>query len=418
MLKLDDLLASPLAGLNGTSQPAAAPMSEGAKPRAITLRHQTGAAELAEIAPAPQAASTKTIAAPATYAAADPREIRAFAERYAGVAPKKLDRPVERGMRWLAKVDGMLRAEGSLDALTESAMKADLRRYVFLVEGFLRLYRDRSDAVMQCYTSLKELEDTLGDYSYWRGLAASIEKLAGPAEVKEKLATYVARERDQAMLKTKQLLFTQWMPSQEDGGQIPGIARTLDALRRFDFDDYSDDRKFLRSTIAGHVGEVGKLAKTLDYSKLETGIHELRCQVRWIPIYAEAVDGLFAVDVTRNPVKAYEPLLATELATSKYLVLPAPTHEEKPVRISSSLYTAVAKLVLDLGAIKDRGEEFEGLVHALLESGVTKNKDEAHGIAYGMLGRDNSGLQSETEKLVDELRRNGLFKAFERELSR
>ena len=143
----------------------------------------------------------------------------------------------------------------------------------------------------------------------------------------------------------------------------------------------------------------------------QDGLHDFRRDLRWLPIFAEALDGLFVLDKGHNPVKEYEKLLisdpadpdfVSDLSTSKYVRLPDAELEDKPVKMSLSLYTANMKGVLDFGKLKDRGEAIENIAHALVHGGDAEDLEEALPVAMDLLGKPRDtfeGISKEAEVL-------------------
>jgi hypothetical protein len=70
------------------------------------------------------------------------------------------------------------------------------------------------------------------------------------------------------------------------------------------------------------------------------GLHELRRQLRWLPIFAVSLDGLVITSDEHNPVKEYRALASSAVAESPYARLPEPIREDRPIAISRSLFLA------------------------------------------------------------------------------
>ena len=311
-------------------------------------------------------------------------------------------RPLERVLVHAAKVHDILSSEPDVDKLIDKVMAADLRRHVFLLEGIGKVYERRLDEAADAGVSAKELEDALGGLSATRtNLAYAVHTKAPPAV----LAHLVKAEKD-AMRDLKTLLVEQWMPDKR--GRIPALAEMIEELGDAKWGSYADDKKYLRGEL---VRRLAKVSDTdFDMGQLETGIHELRRQLRWFPIYAEAVNGLIQLDVTKNPVAAYEPMLQVKLATSKYVDLPDDGREVDAIRVSKSLYTALMQLTLDLGGVKDAGEPVEALFEAFVATKHAKNHEEAREKVFKLIGSDqiDHDVHDGAHKLYVEMKKNKL----------
>ena len=328
--------------------------------------------------------------------------VAVFMQRYGmeGVAP----RPLERVLVHAAKIHDIITTgpQGDLDGLVEHVMKVDLRRQVFLLEGIGKVYDRRYDEAGEASEAAKELEDELGDLSAARTNLAYASQVKAPADV---IAYLEKAERD-AKKDLKKVLSESWVPDAK--GRAPALKELASEWGEVKWDDYADDKKFLRGEL---VRRLVKLSDTpFDMNQLETGIHELRRQLRWFPIYTEASNGLLQLDATKNPVKHYEPMLTVQLATSKYVDLPDDSREVDAIHISKSLYTAIMKLTLDLGGVKDAGEPLEYLFSAYQATGRASTLDDAKTQVFQLIGSDkiDHDVHDNAKKLYAEMKEHKL----------
>lgn len=121
------------------------------------------------------------------------------------------------------------------------------------------------------------------------------------------------------------------------------------------------DRDFILESLAKQSEDVVK--RDLDMMELEDGVHELRRIVRWILMYSSSLDGLIQVGspAAHCSVAAYKDIHKTPISNSKYVIMPPATHEPKPCALSACLIFATAKVVKDLGDIKDEGQGREAV---------------------------------------------------------
>lgn len=306
--------------------------------------------------------------------------VAVFMQRYGmdGVAP----RPLERVLVHAAKIHEIIAAgpQGDLDGLVEHVMKVDLRRQVFLLEGIGKVYERRYDEAGATGEAAKELEDALGGLSATRTNLSYAQSVKAPADV---IAHLEKAERD-AKRDLKKLLSDEWMPDAK--GRAPALKDLAKDWGEAQWDDYATDKKYLRGELVRRLVKVSD--SSFDMGNLDTGIHELRRQLRWFPIYTEASNGLLQLDASKNPVKHYEPMLSFQLATSKYVDLPDDSREVDAIHISKSLYTALMKLTLDLGGVKDAGEPVEALFEAYQATGNARTLDDAKTQVFKLIGGD------------------------------
>jgi hypothetical protein len=202
-----------------------------------------------------------------------------------------------------------------------------------------------------------------------------------------------------------------WLPLPD--GTIPVFRAICTTLVALDFEGYTQDRRSLIREIRSWLQKVADTPLDMYVLQGNHGLHELRRQLRWLPILAVSLDGLVVTSAKRNPIKEYRALLTSEVADSPYARLPEPMREDKPIKISRSLFLAAIDLISRLGELKDAAEEVQGLEHALIGGGVARTSRAARVRALSLLGRTpEQELESHVraERLYRGLRRNRFFK--------
>lgn len=316
-----------------------------------------------------------------------------------------VDRPFERVLIPAAKIDAVLRSEPDADKLVDLVMQKDLRRQVFLLEGVAKLYgKIHGKDAERVYLGAKALEDILGKVSMTRSNLATAEKVGADP----KAIALLKADAESARGELKALLQAEWMPDAK--GRIPGLRDVVEDWGEGKWASYDKDVKQVREELSRRLE---KLENTpYDMNLLEDGVHELRRQLRWFPIYAESMNGLFQLDPTDNPVKAYEPMLQADIASSKYVNLPDASREKEPITISKSVYCALMQLTLDLGALKDAGEP----IHFLRDAYVRAGLGDAHTAEKTVEGlfkdvADEHEILAGAGKLYEAMKQNGLVRA-------
>ena len=352
-------------------------------------------------------------------------EVSALLKLYG--APR-MGRPRERLLTWAAKIQALVGQGGSPKAIAGRMMDNDIRRQVFLLEGGLKFYKKRYPQLDGQKRVAKSLEDHLGWVSGARDMhALAVEKRA-PSAVVAVLKRHV--EEKEAALEA--LVAQQWSPDED--GQVPAIRDLLQTLSETPWDDYQTDKAYCRKELRRRLGKIQEMSELspseggYDMKQLQgdTGLHELRRNLRWMPIYAEALDGAVQLDAKRNPSKHYKKALGTALADSKYVRLPDADHELDPIAISKSLYVANMQLVRDFGALKDGGEAIEELALAYQaaakedpHSGLPQDFVGARLAAEQLLGLDPAAykdVQERGQAIYDAMRDHKLIKKLRKDL--
>ncbi len=340
-------------------------------------------------------------------------EVAAFLSHY-GVG-ERLGRPRERIVTWLARLQPAFGVGGDATALADELHAKDVRLTVFYLEGLLKLYVARYPELESVYQRVKALEDALGGLGAARSLTELIKTLSGSE------ATVAWCEIQEATMRgrTVELLVKDWMPDAQ--GKVPLFAELLATLCALDFERYRRDQKTLISEIRRRLAKLEDTSLDMFELQGNRGLHELRRQLRWIPIYCVALDGMIVTDASCHPIKAYAELLSSEIAKSPYATLPEPTREDKPVSISLSMYLANTHFISELGRLKDAGETVEGVQHALLGSGAVRTSIDAHNEALRLLKRspeEQYAVHLLAENLYKELRKKRFLKRLRADFKR
>jgi len=231
-------------------------------------------------------------------------DVAALLERHKVEGP--VDRPFERVLVHAARIDAILRSEPDADKLVDLVMTKDLRRQVFLLEGIAKLYTDiHGKKAEQVYDGAKRLEDQIGQFSMTKSNLAAAQKVgADPSAV-----AVLKKDMVASRAALKELIVSEWMPDAK--GRIPALRDVVEDWGEAKWGSYEKDIDKVKAELSRRLGKLE--ATPFDMGELETGIHELRRQLRWFPIYAESLNGLFQLDDSRNPIKAYQPLLQADI---------------------------------------------------------------------------------------------------------
>lgn len=325
-----------------------------------------------------------------------------------------MGRPRERVLTWTAILDERLRGVDTPSALVERILEKDLRRQLFLLEGILKLYRKDHDALTPHRDEVKALEDAIGDVTGLRAQIAALKDASGvPPEAKAWLAEQLGDAEEALVV----LVRERWFPDAD--GKVPAVKDLVGTLDKLYFGTARDDMSFLADELRDELKEIRDTRYDMADLQGDVGMHELRRDLRWFPIYVEALDGLVQLSAEQNPVERYRKLLDDDLSRSRFVKLPPPDLDKKTMTVSLSLYTAVMEQVLGLGALKDEREEIEGLAHALTGVGKAPTLQEAEALASQMLGRSpdaDAKLTAQAEARYVDLTSSGLLQALREEL--
>ena len=227
---------------------------------------------------------------------------------------------------------------------------------------------------------------------------------------KEKLEKRFKKYRKKVERRTEDSEFSQnlWAPENEE--DLSKLQAVEASIRSRDWGSYEEDRN---NAIDGLIRQLKAVRDNETYSfdvlenetagvegrtKDKSGIHEFRREVRWFNMEAGSLGGLVAIEDDKVQVvkdviadggtqeqinEAAAPLQAScpvdafkkyvtekKMIKNKYTQLP-PNSAERVCTISTCLYYAMAKIVSQVGKVKDYVEE----QHSLSDNGVIQCRD-------------------------------------------
>ncbi len=249
---------------------------------------------------------------------------------------------MERFERSIVPLGEILGASDSAETLARSLPDSLARILAFRLQATFRLYGDSYAHFKDHKKAVKKLEDEIGDLDLAR----------------KQLKYARAHGRDEATVrrleKAEREAFAELLKLLEEGEWTDGKIDEIHAdLENTEWGSDPEDRKLVLGAIESHLREVD--GTEFDLDELEDGIHELRREIRWFLMHADASNGLIQLG-TQCPVAAYRPLLTAPVARSKYAQLPRNSRVRIPCRVSRCLYLAAVDAVEKIGALKDEGE--------------------------------------------------------------
>jgi hypothetical protein len=340
-------------------------------------------------------------------------DVGALLDKYGATDDLKFSRPIERVLVQVATIDRFfIESAHGESGLVKGLVEKDARRWVFMLEGFLRLYApELGHSGEKALANVKMLEDSLGNISLNSELVDKAKAAKLPGSVIDNL-----QERKDAQ-KAQYEEFVEGYARPNKQGSSPLIRQVIDTLVKHqgDFHGYQHDRRNLFERLSKIMHEIA--TDKYDMTKPAAGIHELRRNIRWLTIDIEALNGLVVLDDTKNPVAAYKPMLDTDLAKSKFVNLPGPAREPEALHVSKSLYTAMIDSVLKLGAIKDKYEPLALISELYVQMGLAKDVHAARAVIDPLLDPKETerDYQGEAKVVFDAIRKNDLFGAMSRE---
>lgn len=287
---------------------------------------------------------------------------------------KKVPRGLKLFGRQLDRVRQILKTEVAHGATGPDAMlghvlyRADVRTPLFMLEGLARVARrsggDRAvfDDVLR---EVKIAEDLIGDVDFWwtmseKGTAWKL-PLAWRAWAEQNHR--VAAGRAVGWLEARAWLDHRYLP--EEGEVRLRTRRLGETLAAQPWPNPKKERKALVQFLHDRVLAVHEAAKGLDLTELEDGVHELRRKIRWLSIYAAALDGAIQLDPKAEPPPGWSRYLTPAVVDNPFNVLPKGDGSIEPILLPAPLFYALSWMIAEIGDLKDRAQWTETVAHGL-----------------------------------------------------
>lgn len=143
----------------------------------------------------------------------------------------------------------------------------------------------------------------------------------------------------------------------------------------------------LRYVIEKEIEKIKEVALKLNYSftEIELEVHDMRRKLRWISIYAQALNGLIQMKLTSKKIKYTTNYLTKDIVKSPYNKLPTKPKNTAIMEYDSDSFFALSWVIKELGTLKDNGLRIEALSDAIQK---VEKIDEQHATekTIGLLG--------------------------------
>ncbi len=238
------------------------------------------------------------------------------------------------------------------------------RTPLFMLEGLCRLYADIHHR--KKFTRLKErfklLEDGIGSIDFYDAAAKQLAVKKGiPATVVQYLQ---AQTREKIQHLNDVLAAEEWT----GGGMIrlQKINKKLEEARWLDEETETLEIEIAyRNTIHALI----RFAReTGAFNNMEEDVHELRRKLRWLSIYAHALQGTAQLVTLRKPTASLAPYLTPAVLASPFNQLPEPGPHSSFLLLNRNYFLALSWIIDQLGKLKDEGLLVLAVKEALQQS--------------------------------------------------
>jgi len=278
----------------------------------------------------------------------------------------RFQKPIRNLQRSLNKKDLDL----VIDSLIQNANRTDL----FQLEALLRVYENEYPETLEGFLKddIKPFEDELGKLIDLTEAIGFSEAVDAPREVIAYLKgkTEAQRESLKTFLKDHEFVGRGYVKSP--------LGDLQKSLKETEWAGKKTDRKDVLKSFRALFKEI--IESDYDMKALETGLHEFRRDLRWVPIYLRSFPDLFKLDNRKLPEAKISP--DDPVFKSPYSKIPRPKDAVSfPLLFPKIGLVALNKVIEQLGKVKNTGKMEELLTHTLKESGVASTALEAKRLA-------------------------------------
>ncbi len=268
--------------------------------------------------------------------------------------------------------------------------KQKARTPLFMLEALCRLYKKMHNKkkFSKLYDRFKLLEDLLGAIDFYD---TYVEFAKANKKIPTSISAYFKKKLAEKCEELNMVLKTKgWM----DGDALR-MKKIVGKLNEADWKDEVGDRK---AAIAAYLDEMAGIKKDIaenkiNFDNVEEDVHELRRELRWLSIYAQAFDGLFQLKQSKQIKTSQKKYLTKNILTSPFNKMPAVGDLKNVIQLNAPNFYALSWLIDALGNLKDSGLNILAVTEAVM---VTEKVDHTKAIAKAMqlLGTKQQSLKT------------------------
>ncbi len=229
------------------------------------------------------------------------------------------------------------------------------RTPLFMLEALTRLHNNAFDEKLfsKWHKRFKTLEDTFGEIDYYNWL---LKEFSTNKKISPIILNSYKLKADKIVKKlNKRLIEKHWL-----NGKLNTFANAISEFTIEYNKEYITELKIaLDEEIASIITFLDKI--DFNFTMLEEHVHELRRKLRWLSIYAQALNGLIQVKASVKHPTGLKKYFTKNVINSPFNKLP-----KKPVKVAfveydSNSFFALSWIINELGVLKDDGLKFKAL---------------------------------------------------------
>ncbi len=262
---------------------------------------------------------------------------------------------------YLIQLDDLLLKASRTDNPALFLYQNDGRTKVFMLEGLAKLYAGMHNEkkFLKIKERFKQIEDLIGSVDYYDNFAKDF---LADAEMPSTIRIFLEGKRDEKLAELNaSLLKRKWI-----NHDPPRTKKIRSKLKSMDWVNTEKEigliKKFYEKSITGindFYEEIGHA-----FTNLEEQVHEIRRKLRWLSIYAQALQGAIQLKDSKLKDEAVEKYLIPDIVNSPFNKMPLQVNNPTSLQLEKNYFLVLSNIIAALGSLKDRGLR----VHAAQEA--------------------------------------------------
>lgn len=238
----------------------------------------------------------------------------------------------------------------------------DVRTLFFMLEGLTRLHDRAFDEKLfsKWHKRFKKMEDVFGEIDYCNWLQNEFK--SNKKIERDVISGLAERQRKLLEKNDSRLLKKGWF----EGKLNEFTSRLSDYSVEYN-DEYMTE---LKTVMQDEIEDLNIFTLKIDYSftKFEEEVHEFRRKLRWISIYAQALNGLIQLKKSTKKAKYQTNYFTKEIIQSPFNKLPAKRKNTAVLEFDHDSFFALSWMINELGKCKDNGLRVVALADSIFET--------------------------------------------------
>jgi|SRR6185437_8857364 len=257
---------------------------------------------------------------------------------------------------YLNQLQSILEKAESSENAALSIYSQNARTPLFMLEGLTRIYKKMHDKkkFRKLNILFKDFEDSLGSIDYYDGFYHEFEN---DKRMPDLIASYVNdKKEDSVKALQEDLEKKKWI-----GKHKKRIAKIFKKLNGIDWLDEKEDTREILNAYQHYVDKITEKYQVdkIHFTDLESDVHELRRELRWLSIYPQALLGLMQLTPDTEPQEFLKKYLQPEIVNSPYNVMPDGSGLSDHITLNRNYFFALSWMIAELGKLKDSGLKIE-----------------------------------------------------------